>query len=83
VQAEILDLLADLRASTGLALVVVSHDLAVVAQLCEEVLVMRDGEIVEQGPTEQVLHHPDHEYTRLLIDEHEQYGLERFLGAQS
>jgi ABC-type glutathione transport system ATPase component len=83
VQAEILDLLADLRDSTGLALVVVSHDLAVVAQLCDEVLVMRDGEIVEQGPTERVLHHPEHEYTRLLIGEHEQYGLERFLGAES
>jgi ABC-type dipeptide/oligopeptide/nickel transport system ATPase component len=79
VQAEILDLLADLRERTGLALVVVSHDLAVVAQLCDEVLVMRDGEIVEQGPTDQVLHEPRHPYTRLLIDEHEQYGLDKFL----
>jgi ABC-type dipeptide/oligopeptide/nickel transport system ATPase component len=79
VQAEILDLLADLRERTGLALVVVSHDLAVVAQLCDEVLVMRDGEILEQGPTEQVLHDPRHPYTRLLIDEHEQYGLDKFL----
>jgi peptide/nickel transport system ATP-binding protein len=81
VQAEILDLLADLRERTGLALVVVSHDLAVVAQVCDEVLVMRDGEIVEQGPTEQVLHEPRHPYTRLLIDEHEQYGLDKFLEA--
>ncbi len=79
VQAEILDLLADLRESTGLALVVVSHDLAVVAQLCEEVLVMRSGEVVEQGPTKQVLHEPRHEYTQLLIAEHEQYGLDRYL----
>ncbi len=79
VQAEILDLLADLREGTGLALVVVSHDLAVVAQLCEEVLVMRSGEVVEQGPTKQVLHEPRHEYTQLLIAEHEQYGLDRFL----
>jgi peptide/nickel transport system ATP-binding protein len=79
VQAEILDLLADLREQTGLALVVVSHDLAVVAQLCDEVLVMRDGDVVEQGPTEEVLFEPQHEYTRLLIAEHEQYGLERFL----
>jgi ABC-type glutathione transport system ATPase component len=79
VQAEILDLLADLRSRTGLAIVLVSHDLAVVAQLCDEVLVMRDGEIVEQGPTERVLYEPEHSYTRLLISEHEQYGLERFL----
>ncbi|WP_084144774.1 ABC transporter ATP-binding protein [Amycolatopsis jejuensis] len=79
VQAEILDLLADLRERTGLALVVVSHDLAVVAQLCDEVLVLRDGVVVEQGPADRVLHHPEHEYTRLLVDEHEQYGLDRFL----
>ncbi|MFD7130940.1 ABC transporter ATP-binding protein [Streptomyces sp. NPDC059894] len=79
VQAEILDLLDDLRERTGLALVVVSHDLAVVAQLCDEVLVMRRGEVVEHGPTRQVLHDPRHSYTRLLIAEHEQYGLEKFL----
>ncbi|WP_405467014.1 ABC transporter ATP-binding protein [Streptomyces jietaisiensis] len=82
VQAEILDLLADLRERTDLALVVVSHDLAVVAQLCDEVLVMRRGEVVEQGPTEEVLHRPRHAYTRLLIAEHEQYGLERFRTAE-
>lgn len=79
VQAEILDLLADLRERAGLSLVVVSHDLAVVAQLCDEVLVMRQGEVVEQGPTRTVLGDARHEYTRLLIREHEQYGLERFL----
>ncbi|MCX5415117.1 ABC transporter ATP-binding protein [Streptomyces sp. NBC_00059] len=79
VQAEILDLLAELRERTGLALVVVSHDLAVVAQLCDEVLVMRQGEVVEQGPTHSVLHDPQHEYTRLLMAEHEQYGLDKFL----
>ncbi|MFD9288941.1 ABC transporter ATP-binding protein [Streptomyces sp. NPDC060030] len=82
VQAEILDLLAELRERTGLALVVVSHDLAVVAQLCDEVLVMRQGEVVEQGPTHSVLHDPQHEYTRLLIAEHESYGLDRFLTGQ-
>ncbi|MFJ8487053.1 ABC transporter ATP-binding protein [Streptomyces sp. NPDC094038] len=82
VQAEILDLLADLRERTGLALVLVSHDLALVAQWCDEVLVMRRGEVVEQGPTRRVLHEPRHEYTRLLIAEHEQYGLEKFLAAE-
>ncbi|MDT0437368.1 MULTISPECIES: ABC transporter ATP-binding protein [Streptomyces] len=78
VQAEILDLLDELRERTGLGLVLVSHDLALVAQRCDEVLVMRQGEVVEQGPTRTVLHRPRHAYTRLLIDEHEQYGLERF-----
>jgi peptide/nickel transport system ATP-binding protein len=81
VQAEILDLLAELRERTGLALVVVSHDLAVVAQLCDEVLVLRAGETVERGPTAEVLERPRHEYTRLLIDEHRRYGLDRFLDA--
>ena len=79
VQAEILDLLADLREQTGLALLVVSHDLAVVAQICDEVLVMRQGDVVEQGPTGEVLRRPQHEYTRLLITEHEQYGLDAYL----
>lgn len=82
VQAEILDLLAELRERTGLALVVVSHDLAVVAQLCDEVLVMRDGEVVEHGPAAEVLHHPRHAYTRLLVAEHESYGLEKFRAPQ-
>lgn len=79
VQAEILDLLTELTERTGLSLVVVSHDLAVVAQLCDEVLVMRDGEIVESGRTDDILFDPQHEYTRLLIDEHNLYGLDRFL----
>ncbi|MEV5840630.1 ABC transporter ATP-binding protein [Streptomyces sp. NPDC051985] len=83
VQAEILDLLADLRERTGLALALVSHDLALVAQWCDEVLVMRRGEVVEQGPTHTVLREPRHEYTRLLIAEHEQYGLEKFLGTEN
>jgi ABC-type glutathione transport system ATPase component len=79
VQAEILDLLAELRERTGLALVIVAHDLAVVAQVCDEVLVLRDGDVVEHGTTADVLYRPQHEYTQLLIAEHELYGLERFL----
>jgi ABC-type dipeptide/oligopeptide/nickel transport system ATPase component len=83
VQAEILDLLTDLRDQTGLALVVVSHDLAVVAQLCDEVLVLREGEVLERGPVAEVLYHPRHEYTKLLISEHEQYGLDKFLNHEA
>ncbi|MCW2550128.1 MAG: transporter ATP-binding protein [Mycobacterium sp.] len=79
VQAEILDLLVELKEQEGLSLVIVSHDLAVVAQLCSEVLVMRSGEVVEHGPAHEVLHSPQHEYTKLLIAEHERYGLDRFI----
>jgi ABC-type dipeptide/oligopeptide/nickel transport system ATPase component len=79
VQAEILDLLTDLKDRLGLALIVVSHDLAVVAQLCDEVLVMRSGRVVEQGRTERVLYSPQADYTRLLLEEHHRFGLERFL----
>jgi ABC-type glutathione transport system ATPase component len=79
VQAEILDLLVELQERIGLALLVVSHDLAVVARLCDEVLVMKSGEVVEHGSTTDILFHPQHPYTQLLIDEHNQYGLERFL----
>jgi ABC-type glutathione transport system ATPase component len=78
VQAEILDLLAELQERTKLALVVVAHDLAVVAQVCDHVLVLREGEVVESGTTDDVLYRPQHDYTRLLIAEHEQYGLDRF-----
>jgi peptide/nickel transport system permease protein len=78
VQAEILDLLVDLKTKLGLALIVVSHDLAVIAQLCDEVLVMKSGEVVEHGPVQDVLRRPQHEYTRLLIAEHNSYGLDRF-----
>ncbi|MFC5947349.1 ABC transporter ATP-binding protein [Pseudonocardia lutea] len=76
VQAEVLDLLADLRERHGLALVLVSHDLAVVAQVCEEVVVMRSGRIVERGAAEQVLRAPQHEYTRSLVEAHARFGIE-------
>ncbi|QJY49168.1 ABC transporter ATP-binding protein [Pseudonocardia broussonetiae] len=78
VQAEVLDLLADLRERLGLALVLVSHDLAVVAQVCEEVLVLRDGAVVERGRAADVLRSPSHPYTRSLVESHERFGIERF-----
>jgi peptide/nickel transport system ATP-binding protein len=67
VQAEVLDLLASLRAERGLALLLVSHDLAVVAEVCDRILVFYAGEIVEDGPTKQVLAHPAHPYTEALL----------------
>jgi peptide/nickel transport system ATP-binding protein len=67
VQAEILDLLRRLRRTHQLILLLVTHDLAVVAETCDRVLVMYGGEIVESGPTAQVLGDPQHPYTRALM----------------
>jgi len=67
VQAEILDLLGELRTSRKLAFLFVSHDLAVVRNLCDRVAVMHNGEIVETGPVAEVIDHPRHEYTRKLL----------------
>jgi peptide/nickel transport system ATP-binding protein len=66
VQAQILDLLAR-RRDAGTALLLISHDLAVVSRIADRVLVMRDGVVVESGPTAQVLGSPRHEYTRRLL----------------
>jgi peptide/nickel transport system ATP-binding protein len=67
VQAEILELLQRLRRTHQLSLLLVTHDLAVVAETCERVLVMYAGEIVESGPTDQVLNDPQHPYTQALM----------------
>jgi oligopeptide/dipeptide ABC transporter ATP-binding protein len=67
VQAQILELLDSLCSDIGLALVLVTHDLPVVAQLCDRAAVMYAGEIVEQGAVETLFHEPRHPYTRLLF----------------
>ncbi|MGW0892930.1 dipeptide ABC transporter ATP-binding protein [Saccharopolyspora sp. NPDC002578] len=67
VQVRILDLLAE-RKRAGQGLILVSHDLAVVSRLADEVAVIRQGEIVEQGPVGEVLGAPRHEYTKALLD---------------
>ncbi|WP_327232749.1 ABC transporter ATP-binding protein [Streptomyces sp. NBC_01317] len=67
IQAEILELLARLRAEQGLALLLVTHDLAVVAESCDRILVMYAGQIVEDGPTAEVLAAPSHPYTEALL----------------
>jgi peptide/nickel transport system ATP-binding protein len=68
VQAQILNLLASLREARGLAILMISHDTAVIRQLCDRVAVMNDGEIVEAGLTEDVFTAPTHDYTRTLLD---------------
>ena len=67
VQAQILELLVALADDFGLALVLVTHDLPIVAQVCERAAVMYAGEIVESGPTDALYHAPRHPYTRLLF----------------
>ncbi|GLU48866.1 ABC transporter ATP-binding protein [Nocardiopsis ansamitocini] len=67
VQAQILDLLDDLRQDLGMSLILVSHDLAVVAGSVDEVLVMKKGEAVERGDVRSVLSSPEHPYTRSLL----------------
>jgi oligopeptide/dipeptide ABC transporter ATP-binding protein len=67
VQAQILELLDSLCRDFGLALVLVTHDLPVVAQLCDRCAVMYAGEIVERGPVDRLYHDPCHPYTRLLF----------------
>src|SRR5262249_27642351 len=67
VQAQIVELLRELQARHGLAYLFISHDLRVVRALAHELLVMKDGKIVEAGSTEQVMTRPQHPYTRALM----------------
>jgi peptide/nickel transport system ATP-binding protein len=68
VQAAVLEVLAELRDELGLALLFISHDLGVVASIADEVLVLEQGLVCEEGPVESVLHAPQHPYTRRLIE---------------
>jgi peptide/nickel transport system ATP-binding protein len=68
IQAVVLNLLADLRARLGMSYLFVSHDLHVVRLLCDHVVVMRGGEVVEQGPAAHVMAAPAHPYTNSLIE---------------
>ncbi|MFT4274910.1 MAG: ABC transporter ATP-binding protein [Rhodopseudomonas sp.] len=68
VQAQILDLLAELREEMNLAMLFITHDLRVAAEIADRIVVMRRGEIVEQGDTKSVFTSPQHAYTRALLD---------------
>ncbi len=66
-QKEILLLLSEMRRELGMAILLVSHDFGVIAQMCDRVLVMYGGRIVESGPVDSIYHHPRHPYTRGLL----------------
>ena len=67
-QEAIIDLLRELRRKHDVSYVFISHDLKVVRALCHNVIVMRDGDVVEQGPTDTVMGNPGTEYTKRLVD---------------
>ena len=68
VQAQVLELLDEIQTRLGIALLFITHDLRVAAQICDDVAVMQHGRIVEQGPAAQVLTHPQQAYTRQLLE---------------
>ena len=68
IQAQILDLLWDLRKQFDLSYLFISHDLNVIYSICDRVMVMEKGRIIEQGTVDEVYDHPQHEYTRKLIN---------------
>jgi microcin C transport system ATP-binding protein len=67
IQAQILDLLADLKRTEGLSLLFITHDLGIVRRIADRVCVMQGGEIVEQGPTAMIFDNPQHAYTKTLL----------------
>ncbi len=68
VQRQIAELLGQLRQQHGTTMLFISHDLALVSSICDHVVVMRSGEVVEDGPTQQVVQNPSSPYTRLLLE---------------
>jgi peptide/nickel transport system ATP-binding protein len=68
VQAQVLELLDEIQSRLGIALLFITHDLRVAAQICDDVAVMQHGRVVEQGPAAQVLTHPQQAYTRALLE---------------
>ena len=68
IQAQIINLLMDLKQKTKMSMVFISHDLSIVRQVCDRILVLYNGEIVESGNAEDIYENPQHEYTRKLLD---------------
>ena len=67
IQSQILDLIKDLQDELAMAVMFITHDMGVIAEMADRVVVMFGGEIMEEGPVEQIFHDPQHEYTQRLI----------------
>ena len=67
IQAQILELMTDLKKKLGMAIILITHDLGVVAGMCDRIAVMYGGKVVEYGTTDEVFYHPSHEYTKGLL----------------
>jgi peptide/nickel transport system ATP-binding protein len=81
IQAQVLDLLAELKTRLNLSMLFITHDLRVAARICDRIIVMQKGQIVEAGPVSKVLHDPDTAYTRSLLDAIPGQEYERALAA--
>lgn len=68
IQAQILELLKDIQQKFGTSIILITHDFGVVANMCDRVIVMKDGEVVESGTTQNIFEHPEHPYTKRLLD---------------
>ena len=68
IQSQIINLLADLKEQSNLTYLFISHDLNVVYQICDRAIVMKKGEIVEQGDVDTLFDHPQHPYTKQLLE---------------
>ena len=73
-QAQIIELLLDLRDELGLSYLFISHDLNVIYQMCDRVAVMTGGRFVEEGTVDQIYDHPQHEYTKKLLNAAIEFG---------
>ena len=67
IQAQILELMMDLKDKLGMAIIMITHDLGIVASMCEKIAVMYAGRIVEYGTTDEIFYEPKHEYTKGLL----------------
>ena len=68
IQAQIMNLLKELQQETGMAMILITHDIGVVANMADRVLVMYAGQMIERAPSKELFHHPAHPYTQALLD---------------